>query len=218
MYILLDALAWADMEGSFTCHSESCVSLVSLIMMFPLCLITISSALNVAVQPALHKSEIDKSESDNSLSSNMCATSALSRFGRYSKPTLCEWMRAPLGSSTLRVLVCMSVSMELSERRRRVCVDPVSAQTFECAVKEASSWFAIFLITLPEPMTLYANFTATSYTRVRLFRRCSPGIAVDPFATMVGVLAVKCASVYIMLSASILKQLLPLCVLLCPCR
>ena len=90
MYILLDALAWADMEGSFTCHSESCVSLVSLIMMFPLCLITISSALNVAVQPALHKSEIDKSESDNSLSSNMCATSALLRFGRYSKPTLCE--------------------------------------------------------------------------------------------------------------------------------
>ena len=90
MYTLLNAFAWADMVVNFTCHSESCVSLVSLIMMAPMCLITKPSALKVAVQPASHKSEIDNKESDNSLSSYMCATSALFRFGRCSKPTLSE--------------------------------------------------------------------------------------------------------------------------------
>ena len=121
-------------------------------------------------------------------------------------------MLAPLGSWTLSVAVCMFVSIVLSERRSKVCVDPVSAHAFKWAVKEAVSYRAISLITLHEPMTLDANFTADPYERVRLLRRCSPGVDVDPFATIDGVVAVKCASVYTLASASILKQLLPLCV------
>ena len=134
----------------------------------------------MTVHPALHKSDIDSSESDNSSSSKTYASSALSRFGRCIEPTLCEWMRAPLGSWTLSVLVCMSVSIVLSERRSKVCVDPMSVQAFKWAVKEAVSYRAISLITLHEPMTFDANFTADSYERVRLFRRCSAGVAVDP--------------------------------------
>ena len=48
----------------------------------------------------------------------------------------------------------------LSERRSKVCVDPVSAHAMEEAVKEALSRCVVELITLLQPTTLRANFTA----------------------------------------------------------
>ena len=91
--------------------------------------------------------------------------------------------------------------MELSDRRSNVCVDPVSAQAVRGAVKEAVLFDAISLIRLHE---LTTTLTADPYARVRALRRCSPGVAVDPFATVDGVVAFKCASVYVRLSANIL--------------
>ena len=83
----------------------------------------------------------------------------------------------------------------LSERRSRVCVDPVSAHAMEEAVKEALSRCAIVLVTLQQPITFCADFTAGTYDRVRLVLRYSPGVAVDPLATIDGEVAFKCASV-----------------------
>ena len=94
--------------------------------------------------------------------------------------------------------------MELSDRRSNVCVDPVSAQAVRGAVKEAVLFDAISLIRLHELTTLVATLTADPYARVRALRRCSPGVAVDPFATVDVVVAFKCASVYVRLSANIL--------------
>lgn len=82
----------------------------------------------------------------------------------------------------------------LSERLSRVCVEPVSAHAMEEAVKEALSRCAIVLVTLQQPITFCANFAGT-YDRVQLVLRCSPGVAVDPLATIDGVVAFKCASV-----------------------
>ena len=102
----------------------------------------------------------------------------------------------------------MPRSMELSDRRNRVCVEPVSAQAMWGAVKKALLCDAISLIRLHVPTRRGADFTAGPYVRVRL-RRWSPGVAVDPLATEDGVVALICASVYVVLSASILKQVLP---------
>ena len=90
VYVLVDAFARAVIMGNLTCHSDSRLSLSSSMIIDPLQCMVMRSAVKVTVHPALHKSEMDSSESDNSSSSKICATSALSRFGRCREPTLCE--------------------------------------------------------------------------------------------------------------------------------
>lgn len=86
-------------------------------------------------------------------------------------------------------------------------VDPVSAHACEEAVKIAKSVDSIALVTLHE-FTTDANFTAGSYERL-LLRLVAPGVDVEPLGTEVGVAALRCASVYMVLLFSILWHLSP---------
>ena len=88
-YGTVAARAYDCFIGNATCHKASRFALVSSTTISPLYVTTHLSSVKVARQPALHKSEIERSDSDKSVSLNRYTTSGMGKFGRERDPTLC---------------------------------------------------------------------------------------------------------------------------------
>ena len=78
-YIAVDARVLAGVFGSWMCHNDSCFDLLFCITSLPPCVIVICCPVNVAVQTALHSSEMDSSDIERSLSSKIWALIGWSR-------------------------------------------------------------------------------------------------------------------------------------------
>lgn len=112
-YWAADARAWDCFFGNAACHSASCLGLSSLTTTQPLYATINFSSERCAKHPALHRSEIESSESGRFVS--MYATRGVDKFGKYKDPTLFAWIHAPLGNCTLIVSGWMLYTIRLSE-------------------------------------------------------------------------------------------------------